>query len=136
MQSTSRADILAKLRARHAAGKRVNEDLKAARARLARGSTIKPEFEYELLVMFAKNELGAAVTIWALSVIFSLASMFWATKTEAVLWLASDASSFVNGQAIAVDGGLLTGTPRRNRPASTGDMLALLRQVAEDQSGR
>jgi NAD(P)-dependent dehydrogenase (short-subunit alcohol dehydrogenase family) len=49
---------------------------------------------------------------------------------ETVLWLASDASSFVTGQAIAVDGGLLTGSLRRNAPVSREDLFAMIRQAA------
>ncbi len=78
---------LLKLRTKRDSRKRASEDLRAARARLAGGSTIKPEFEYELLAMFARNEIGAAVTMPALSIIFALSSMFWAPIHEAVLWL-------------------------------------------------
>jgi len=50
---------------------------------------------------------------------------------EAALWLASDASSFVNGQAIAVDGGLVTGPTYRTSRARTESMVGALVEVAE-----
>lgn len=87
MSSNATADELAVKRQRRDTRKRAADDIKAARARLAGGSSIKPEFEYELLSMFARNEIGAAVTMPALSIIFALASMFWAPVYEAVLWL-------------------------------------------------
>jgi two-component system cell cycle sensor histidine kinase PleC len=62
--------------------------VREARERLTHGSDVKPEFEHEMMLMFVRNELSAVATIQLLAVIFSLASMFWATKTEAILWLA------------------------------------------------
>ena len=62
-------------------------EIKAVRGRLQSGSGIEPAFEHELLTMFARNEIKAAVTMPALSLIFSLASMFWAPKYQAWIWL-------------------------------------------------
>lgn len=87
MDNDTRSAILAELRSRHAAKKRADEDVKAARDRLTRGGDLKPEFEFELMGLFARNELSAAVTIWALAAIFALASMFWAPWAEGALWL-------------------------------------------------
>ena len=62
-------------------------EVREARRRLALDGEGKPQFEYEMTLMFVRNELSAVATIQLLAVIFSLASMFWATKTEAILWL-------------------------------------------------
>jgi two-component system cell cycle sensor histidine kinase PleC len=51
-------------------------------------SSRKPDFEYELLCMFARNELSSRVALPLLAAIFSLASMFWAPVLHAVAWLA------------------------------------------------
>jgi NAD(P)-dependent dehydrogenase (short-subunit alcohol dehydrogenase family) len=48
---------------------------------------------------------------------------------ECALWLAGDSSSFVNGQAIAVDGGLTTGPTYRNSRARTEAMVGMLADI-------
>lgn len=54
-----------------------------------------------------------------------------ADVAETVLWLASDAAEYVNGQAIAVDGGLLTGRLRRAAPGLRAEFLATVRRAGE-----
>lgn len=87
METSVKSDELARLRGRRDSQKRSQDTIRQTRERLANGSDIKPEFEYELLTMFVRNELGAAVTMPALSIIFSIASLFWAPAWEAALWL-------------------------------------------------
>src|SRR4051794_10341641 len=69
------------------ATQRAAASLREARERLMHGSNLKPEFEYELLLMFVRNELSAQATILMLAAIFALASMFWAPWTQAAGWL-------------------------------------------------
>ncbi|MGH1418247.1 MAG: sensor histidine kinase [Hyphomicrobiaceae bacterium] len=78
---------LRQLRAERDAKTRASSKMREQRERLANGTNIKPEFEYELLSMFARNELGAAITMPALSIFFSLSAIFWAPALQAGLWL-------------------------------------------------
>ncbi len=65
------------------------EQLRETRQRLALGTSLKPEFEYELMMMFVRNELSAQAHMWLLAIIFSLASSFWAPPLHGAIWLVS-----------------------------------------------
>ncbi len=62
-------------------------DMRSVRTMLQSGSAIEPQFEHELLSILARNEIRAAITMPVLSLIFSLSSMFWASRTQALTWL-------------------------------------------------
>lgn len=74
--------------ARPARRGRSRDELKSFRERLTHGTVHKPEFEYELLTMFARNETSAPFAMPALCFIFYITSMFWASFTEATTWIA------------------------------------------------
>ncbi len=57
------------------------------RTRLAEGREPAQDFDYDLLHMFVRNEIGAVLTIPLLAIIIGLASMFWAPPHEALIWL-------------------------------------------------
>ncbi len=63
-------------------------EFKSFREKLAHGTAQKPEFEYELLTMFARNETSAPFAMPALCFIFYITSMFWASFAEATTWIA------------------------------------------------
>jgi two-component system cell cycle sensor histidine kinase PleC len=71
-----------------ASGKRrAYRRVQEARERLAYRSGGKPEFEYELLAMFVRNELSAAVTTPLVAVIVAVGAMFWAPPRDLLIWL-------------------------------------------------
>src|SRR5262249_38103119 len=68
-------------------GPRAIPGVAEARKKPSHKSNIKPEFQYELLLMFAKNELSAAITAPLLAVIVAIGAMFWAPPRDLLLWL-------------------------------------------------
>src|SRR5262245_64486446 len=52
-------------------------------------SSFRSELDSELLLLFAKNELSAAVTTPLLAVIVAVGAMFWAPPAQLLLWLAT-----------------------------------------------
>jgi two-component system, cell cycle sensor histidine kinase PleC len=69
------------------AKRNASRSLREAREKLTYAPERRPEFEYELLMMFVKNELAAAVTTPLLAVIVAMGAMFWAPPRELLLWL-------------------------------------------------
>jgi two-component system cell cycle sensor histidine kinase PleC len=89
MDENADSDNAAAQRPRRASPRNRSEyELKSFRERLTHGTEHKPEFEYELLTMFARNETSAPFAMPALCFIFYIASMFWASFIEATTWIA------------------------------------------------
>ncbi|GBE42732.1 MAG TPA: HAMP domain-containing histidine kinase [Rhizobiales bacterium] len=82
----SPSQIRSAVQATNAAGTNTRS-VQEARERLTFKSDTRPEFVYELLLMFVKNELSASLAIPLLAVIVALASMIWAPAQEVILWL-------------------------------------------------
>ncbi|MHA1574335.1 MAG: sensor histidine kinase, partial [Alphaproteobacteria bacterium] len=69
--------------------RRADRCVQEDREKLAYESRHKPEFDYELLMMFVKNELSAAVTTPLLAIVVAVGAMFWAPPRDLLLWLAA-----------------------------------------------
>ena len=67
--------------------RRASRSVQEAREKLTYKSGGKPEFEHELLLMFVRNELSAAVTTPLLAIIVAMGAMFWAPPRELLIWL-------------------------------------------------
>ncbi|HUU67750.1 MAG TPA: ATP-binding protein [Methyloceanibacter sp.] len=67
--------------------RRAYRSVQEVREKLAYRSGPQPEFEYELLMMFVKNELSAAVTTPLLAIVVAMGAMFWAPPRALLLWL-------------------------------------------------
>ncbi|MEC9368160.1 MAG: HAMP domain-containing sensor histidine kinase [Pseudomonadota bacterium] len=66
---------------------RANRKVREVREKLSYRNGVSPEFDHDLLTMFARNEISAAITVPLLAVIIALACMFWAPVDRLLAWL-------------------------------------------------
>ncbi|HEU0016911.1 MAG TPA: HAMP domain-containing sensor histidine kinase [Methyloceanibacter sp.] len=83
------AGVLAEARA--AASAAVNAPQRPAKGPHEAGEKLifRSKLDYELLLLFAKNELSTAVATPLLAVIVAVGAMFWAPPAQLLLWLAT-----------------------------------------------
>jgi two-component system, cell cycle sensor histidine kinase PleC len=86
---TSGADVHPGISSAEPRLRRAPRTIQEAREKLSYRAGFKPEFEYELLMMFVRNELSAAITTPLLAVIVALGAMFWAPANELILWVST-----------------------------------------------
>ena len=82
------AGVLAEARAAASAARNAAHPSKGANEAREKLS-LRSEFDYELLLLFAKNELSTAVATPLLAVIVAVGAMFWAPPAQLLLWLAT-----------------------------------------------
>ncbi len=109
------------------AGGRSQADFREVRERLAQGTLIKPEFEFELLSMLARAELSLGFVLPALAVLFAGVLLFWVPPVQAMLWLAGVA--LAKGASVFAARTFLA-TPRTGMRAGTWRQRLLMLEAA------
>ncbi len=86
------------------------------------GATAEPDFAYDLLLMFVRNEAVAALTVPILAIVVAVTMLSWSNPRQLLLWLAT----------IFISEGILLALCRRfrNQPRETVDLRQWRRNLA------
>ncbi len=66
---------------------RLDISVREAREKLTHRTDSRPEFEYELLTLFARNSIKASIILPLIAAIVALASLSWSDPVHIALWL-------------------------------------------------
>ncbi len=110
---------------RSAQFRHAESDARAGRTRKCGASDPSRDFDYDLLLMFVRNETVAALTVPILAVVFAVTLLNWANSRQLLLWLAT----------IFISEGILLALSRRFRkqPRETVDLVQWRRNLAASE---
>lgn len=63
------------------------ERVREVRAKLANDTDFNPEFAYDRLMMFVRNEIAAVITLPLLAIVIAIALLSWAPADDVLTWL-------------------------------------------------